>query len=97
MVSEEENDRGKAALTEFLMVFVMKRYPIILERIVNNIDGIVKIVHFGGWQNTTESKREVKKALRSIVWFKYKIKDKDVFDRVYSYIKQYYLKRRGDS
>ena len=33
---------------------------------------------------------EVKKALRSVVWMKYKIKDKEVFDKAYSYIEQYY-------
>ena len=32
----------------------------------------------------------VKKALRSVVWVKYKIKDKDVFEKAYSYIEQYY-------
>ena len=41
-----------------------------------------------GWQNTTGGKQEVKKALRSVVWVKYKIKDKEVFDKAYSYIEQ---------
>ena len=35
-------------------------------------------------------KNEVKKALRSVIWIKYKIKDKEVFDKAYSYIEQYY-------
>lgn len=51
---------------------------------------IVKIVRFDGWQNTTAGRQEVKKALRSVVWVKYKIKDKEVFDKAYSYIEQYY-------
>ena len=58
--------------------------------IVSDIDDIVKIVRFDGWQKTTTGKNEVKKALRSVVWIKYKIKDKDVFDKAYSYIEQYY-------
>ena len=33
---------------------------------------------------------EVKNALRSVVWMQYKIKDKEVFDKAYSYIEQYY-------
>ena len=57
---------------------------------VTDIDDIVKIVRFGGWQNTTAGRQEVKKALRSVVWVKYKIKDKEVFDKAYSYIEQYY-------
>ena len=67
-----------------------EKTPIIVERVVNDIDGIVKIVRFEGWQNTTEGKKEVKKALRSIIWIKYKIKDQDVFERAYDYIEQYY-------
>ena len=55
-----------------------------------DIDSIVKIVRFDGWQSTTDGKQEVKKALRSVVWIKYKIKDKDVFDKAYNYIEQYY-------
>ena len=54
------------------------------------VTSIVKIVRFDGWQSTTAGKQEVKKALRSVVWIKYKIKDKDVFDKAYSYIEQYY-------
>ena len=50
----------------------------------------MKIVRFDGWQNTTAGKQEVKKALRSVVWVKYKIKDKEVFDKAYGYIEQYY-------
>ena len=55
-----------------------------------DIDSIVKIVRFDGWQSTPAGKQEVKKALRSVVWIKYKIKDKDVFDKAYNYIEQYY-------
>ena len=49
-----------------------------------------KIVRFDGWQNTTEGQKEVKKALRSIIWIKYKLKNQEVFDQAYSYIEQYY-------
>ena len=55
-----------------------------------NIDDIVKIVRFDGWQETTAGVREVKKALRSIVMVKYRIKDKELFDKAYRYIEQYY-------
>ena len=51
---------------------------------------IVKVVRFPEWQTTTAGKQEVKKALRSIIWIKYKLKDKEVFDKAYSYIEQYY-------
>ena len=90
VVPEEEIDRGKAALTELFNGVKNDKTPIIVERIVNDIDDIVKIVRFDGWQRTTAGKNEVKKALRSVIWIKYKIKDKEVFDKAYNYIEQYY-------
>lgn len=90
VVPEEEVDKGKAALTELFNGVKNQSTPVIVERIVADIDGIVKNVRFDGWQNTTAGKQEVKKALRSVVWVKYKIKDKEVFDKAYGYIEQYY-------
>lgn len=90
VVPVQEVDKGIAALTELFNGVRNKNTPVIVERIVADIDSIVKIVRFDGWQSTTAGKQEVKKALRSVVWIKYKIKDKDVFDKAYSYIEQYY-------
>lgn len=90
VVPEEEIDLGKAALTELFNGVKNSKTPIIVERIVADIDDIVRIVRFDGWQSTTAGKQEVKKALRSVVWIKYKIKDKEVFDKAYGYIEQYY-------
>jgi type I restriction enzyme, R subunit len=89
-VPEEEIDRGKAALTELFNSVKNENTPIIVERIVNDIDDIVKIVRFPDWQSTTTGKQEVKKALRSVIWVKYKIKDKELFDKAYSYVEMYY-------
>ncbi len=89
-VPDEEIDKGKAALTELFNSIRNPNTPIIVERIVADIDAIVKIVRFDGWQNTTAGKQEVTKALRSVVWIKYKLKDKDIFDKAYSYIEMYY-------
>ena len=90
LTTTEEVDKGKAALTELFNGVKNQNTPVIVERIVMDIDGIVKIVRFDGWQSTTAGKQEVKKALRSVVWVKYKIKDKEVFDKAYGYIEQYY-------
>lgn len=90
VVPKEDIDRGKAALTELFNGARNEKTHIVVERIVNDIDGIVKIVRFDGWQNTTEGQNEVKKALRSIIWIKYKLKNQEVFDQAYSYIEQYY-------
>ena len=61
-----------------------------MERLVNDIDSIVKIVRFPGWQNTNEGQKTVKRTLREVVMVKYKIKDRDVFDKAYGYVEQYY-------
>ncbi|MCM1222088.1 MAG: type I restriction endonuclease subunit R, partial [Lachnospiraceae bacterium] len=90
IVPEKDIDKGIAALTELFNGVKNRETPVIVERIVADIDNIVKIVRFDGWQNTTAGKQEVKKALRSVVWIKYKIKDKEVFEKAYSYIEQYY-------
>ena len=90
VVPVEEINKGKAALTELFTSLKSEKTPIIVERIVNDIDEIVKIVRFDGWQDTASGRREVKKALRSIVAIKYKIKDTDVFDKAYNYIEMYY-------
>ena len=85
-----EVDKGKAALTELFNGVRCNNTPVIVERIVKDIDDIVRIVRFDGWQTTVAGKREVKRALRSVVSVKYKIKDKELFDKAYGYIEQYY-------
>ncbi|MCU5103629.1 HsdR family type I site-specific deoxyribonuclease [Bacillus cereus] len=89
-IPEKEIDKGKAALTELFNGTKNENTPVIVERIVNDIDEIVKIVRFPDWQSTTTGKQEVKKALRSVIWIKYRIKDKEMFDKAYSYVEIYY-------
>jgi type I restriction enzyme R subunit len=87
---EEEQDKAKAALTELFMEVKTEDTPVIVERIVNDIDEIVRMVRFPGWQNTSAGEREVQKALRKTL-LKYKLhKDQELFDRAYGYIRQYY-------
>jgi type I restriction enzyme R subunit len=87
---EEERNRAKAALTELFQETRTADTPVVVERIVNDIDEIVRIVRFPGWQQTIAGEREVKKALRKTLW-KYKLhQDQDLFDRAYAYIKEYY-------
>ena len=55
-----------------------------------DIDEIVRLVRFPGWQGTQAGEREVKKALRKAL-FKYKLHaDEELFEKAYSYIRQYY-------
>jgi type I restriction enzyme, R subunit len=81
---------GKAALTELFEEAKNKDTPIIVERVVNDIDEIVRVVRFPGWQATHAGEREVKLALRKTL-FKYRLhQDQELFERAYGYIKEYY-------
>jgi hypothetical protein len=64
--------------------------PMVIERIVTDIDEIVRLVRFPGWQNTKAGEREVQKALRKVIYVKYQVKDQDLFDKAFGYIRQYY-------
>ncbi|MDD4965990.1 HsdR family type I site-specific deoxyribonuclease [Halothiobacillus sp.] len=87
---EEDEDRGKAALTELFNEVKTAKTPIMVERVVADIDEIVRLVRFPGWQGTQAGEREVKKALRKAL-FKYKLHaDEELFEKAYSYIRQYY-------
>jgi len=87
---EEDEDRGKAALTELFNEVKTAETPIMVERVVTDIDEIVRLVRFPGWQGTQAGEREVKKALRKAL-FKYKLHaDEELFEKAYSYIRQYY-------
>ncbi|MBU4075172.1 MAG: DEAD/DEAH box helicase family protein, partial [Euryarchaeota archaeon] len=87
---EDERKKVKAALTELFQQVKNEKTPIMVERVVNDIDDVVRIVRFDGWQWTNAGEREVKQALRKTL-LKYKLhKEQDLFDRAYAYIRQYY-------
>ena len=85
-----DEDIGKSALTELFKEVKNADTPVMVERVVNDIDDIVRAVRFPGWQHTTAGEREVKKALRGTL-FKYKLhRDSELFEKAYGYIVQYY-------
>ncbi len=86
----DEQAKAKAALTELFAAVKNGETPMLVERIVADIDEIVRLVRFPGWQNTKAGEREVQKALRKVIHVKYQIKDQDLFDKAYGYIRQYY-------
>ena len=87
---EEERDRAKEALTELFQEVKGKKTHIIVERIVTDIDDIVKKVRFPDWQRTTQGERLVQKELRKVL-LKYQLhRDQELFDKAYAYIRQYY-------
>jgi type I restriction enzyme R subunit len=86
----EERDRAKEALTELFNEAKNTNTHIIVERIVTDIDDIVKKVRFPDWQHTSQGERLVQRELRRTL-LKYKLHtDQDLFDKAYGYIRQYY-------
>jgi type I restriction enzyme R subunit len=88
--AELQDKTPQAALTELFLELKTDQTPAVVERIVTDIDSIVRVVRFPGWQNTTGGEREVQKSLRKAL-LKYKLHtDQALFDRAYGYIKEYY-------
>jgi type I restriction enzyme R subunit len=89
-VPEGEQDRGKAALTELFEETRTPETPVIVERIVADVDSIVAKVRFPEWQHTDEGERTVKQALRRVL-LGYKLhRDQELFEKAYGYIREYY-------
>ncbi|MGN6555546.1 MAG: type I restriction endonuclease subunit R, partial [Verrucomicrobiota bacterium] len=87
---QEERDRAKEALTDLFKDAKTKNTHIIVERIVTDIDDIVKKVRFPDWQRTNAGERLVQKELRRTL-LKYQLHtDQELFDKAYGYIRQYY-------
>jgi type I restriction enzyme R subunit len=85
-----ERDKAKEALTELFNEAKGGNTHIIVERIVTDIDDIVKKVRFPDWKFTSQGERLVQKELRRTL-LKYKLHtDQELFDKAYGYIRQYY-------
>lgn len=90
ILTQQEQKSVKEALTELFVEMKTEETPAVVERIVNDIDSIVKVVRFPGWQTTSAGEREVQKSLRKTL-LKYKLhKDQGLFERPYGYVKEYY-------
>ena len=87
---ENAEQSPKAALTELFQELKNDKTPAVVERIVDDIDSIVRLVRFNGWQTTSAGEREVQRSLRRAL-LKYKLHtDQVLFDRAYTYIQEDY-------
>ena len=83
-------ERGKAALTELFESVRSENTPVMVERVVNDIDGVVRAVRFEGWQETAQGDREVQQALRKTLYVRYQLRDPALFERAHEYVREYY-------
>ena len=89
---ENKRAKAKAALTELFESVRTENTPIIVERVVNDIDeNVVAIIRkFKDAFKSVEARKQIRQKLRAILWVNYQIKDNDVFEKAYQYIEQYY-------
>ncbi|OLS22259.1 MAG: Type-1 restriction enzyme R protein [Candidatus Heimdallarchaeota archaeon LC_2] len=86
----DDRKQAKTALTDLFNETKTEKTPKMVERIVNDIDEVVRTVRFEGWQWTKAGEREVKQALRRTL-LKYKLhKNQELFEKAYAYIREYY-------
>ncbi len=83
-------ERGKTALTELFESVKSQATPILVERVVADIDEVVRAVRFDGWQETAQGDREVQQALRKTLYVRYRMRDQALFERAHEYIREYY-------
>lgn len=83
-------EKGKAALTELFEAVKSDETPVIVERVVERIDEVVRAIRFEGWQATSEGQRDVQQVLRKTLYLQFKIRDEDVFEKALGYVREYY-------
>ncbi len=90
IISVQEQKTAKSVLTELFLEMKTDKTPAIVERIVNDIDDIVKMVRYDGWKDTGTGRKIVRKALLETL-LKYRLhKEQDLIERAYEYIEEYY-------
>jgi len=81
---------NKQALTQIFLEIKSDTTPQIVASIVEDIDKIVIVTRFDGWQNTHAGQKEIQKVLRQTL-FKYKLhKEQELFEKAYGYIREHY-------
>lgn len=83
-------DPRKGALTQILAEYAPPGTPVIIERVVEDIDAIVRPVRGSGWQTSQPGDREVRRRLRVCLNRHGLPAIGDLYDRAYAYIRQNY-------
>lgn len=87
---EEVIPDDKQALTEIFLELRNDTTPQIIANVVEDIDKIVRVTRFDGWQSTHAGQKEIQKVLRQTL-FKYKLhKEQELFEKAYGYIREHY-------
>jgi type I restriction enzyme R subunit len=86
----EPVDNSKEMLTKVFEESKVEKTPKIIKQVVEDIDNVVKVTRFEGWQWTITGEREIQKALRKTL-LKYQLhKEQELFEKAYAYIREHY-------
>jgi type I restriction enzyme R subunit len=83
-------DPNRGALTQILEEYAPPGTPVIIENVVEQIDGIVRPVRGTGWQTSQPGDREVRRQLRLVLRNNGLSPQGQIFDRAYAYIREHY-------
>ena len=83
-------DQDRGALTAILEEFAPTDTPVIVERVAEDIDAIVRPVRGTGWQASHPGDREVRVQIRKVLRAHGLPASGEVFDRAYAYIAEHY-------
>jgi type I restriction enzyme, R subunit len=86
----EPFDKSKEALTQLFEECKVERTPIIVQQVVEDIDNVVRVTRFDGWQWTISGEQEIRRAIRKTL-LKFQLhKEHELFDKAYAYIREHY-------
>jgi type I restriction enzyme R subunit len=83
-------DPRRKALTQIFIEYKPDFTPDILERIVNDIDHIVVVSSFKGWQERSDGDKTVKREIRKMLKSYGLEPAGELFDRIYTYVRANY-------
>ena len=83
-------DPDKGALTQILNEYAPPNVPVVIENVVEQIDGLVRPIRGSGWQTSQPGDREVRRQLRLVLRNNGLPPQGAVFDRAYAYIAEHY-------
>jgi type I restriction enzyme R subunit len=83
-------DPDRGALTQILQEYAPAGTPVIVERVVEQIDAIVKPIRGTRWQESQPGDREVRRQLRLVLKNSGLPPAGELYDRAYAYIREHY-------
>ncbi|MFB9357821.1 type I restriction endonuclease subunit R [Actinoplanes nipponensis] len=83
-------DPHVGALTQIFNEYAPKNTPVIIGRVVVDIDAIVKEVRYDGWSHTKNGDRLVRIAIRKVLQKYHLPASGDLFDHAHAYISEHY-------